>query len=157
MAIDDKVLQQYKSCREDLAYSILKDWKLLRFKGEDHLTFLQGQTTNDVLALTDGQGQASAILDSKAKVISLIYNFRCKDCLYMLLPAARLQVVAEHLDKYAVMDEVDISQPDFEIISISGPKARTYLEELFELGIIPHSPYEHQQFDWKGTRLCLQY
>ncbi|MCH2207915.1 MAG: tetratricopeptide repeat protein [Lentisphaerales bacterium] len=155
MTISEEVLKQYKACREDVAVAIVDDWKLLRLKGEDHLTFLQGQTTNDVLALEDGQGHAAAILDPKAKVISLIYNFRCKDCLYMLVPSERQQAVAEHLEKYAVMDEVEVSQPDFGVLSFSGPNTRKYLEGIFSQELKPHALFEHQQLDWNGTGIPL--
>lgn len=116
---------------------------------------MQGQTTNDVLALEDGQGHASAILDPKAKVISLIYNFRCKGCLYMLVPSECQEIVAEHLKKYAVMDDVEISQPNFGVLSFSGPNTRKHLEGVFSQELKPHALFEHQQLDWNGVGIPL--
>ena len=155
MTISECQLKQYEACRENLAVAKLDNWRLVRLKGEDHLSFLQGQSTNDVLSLEDGQGQASAILDPKAKLISIIYNFRCKDCLYVLVPKDRQKAVIEHLEKYAVMDDVEFSQPDFGIFSISGPETRRFLEGKFEQKLKPHSSFEHQQLDWNGTGVPL--
>ena len=72
-----------------------------------------------------------------------------------MVPKDRQSVVVEHLEKYAVMDEVEFSQPDFGIFSISGPNTRKFLEEKFGQELRPHSPFEHQQLDWNGTGVPL--
>jgi folate-binding protein YgfZ len=155
MSLENNILVQYKACRENVALALLDEWSILKLSGVDHLSFLQGQTTNDVLSLEDGQGQASAVLDPKAKLISLIYNFRCKDCLYILVPQKRKVALKEHLERYAVMDEVEISQPEFGVMSISGPNSRAYLEATFDQKIEAHALFEHQQLEWQGKGIPL--
>ncbi|MCM8532448.1 MAG: tetratricopeptide repeat protein [Lentisphaeraceae bacterium] len=155
MSLSSQEQLEYEACRKSLAFTEIHDWALLRLKGDDHLQFLQGQTTNDVLSLNEGEGQASAILTPKAKLVSLIMNFRCKDSLYMLVPTVRQEVVKEHLEKYAIMDEVEISLPDFKILSIVGPESRSFLEEKFDQTLTMSTPYSHQQLDWKSEGVPL--
>ncbi|MCM8534972.1 MAG: tetratricopeptide repeat protein [Lentisphaeraceae bacterium] len=155
MKLSAKEQLEYDACRKNIAFAEIKDWVLLRLKGADHLQFLQGQTTNDVLSLKDGEGQASAILTPKAKLVSLIMNFRCKDGLYMLVPKERQQIVKEHLEKYAIMDEVEISLPDFKILSVIGPESKGFLEDKFNQPLTMSIPYSHQQLDWNGEGVPL--
>ena len=119
----------YNACRNSVAATKLKGHSLIRFTGEDHLVFLQGQTTNDILALEDGQGQQTAILDPKARVRTLASVFRCKDCIYMMLPDETCEAVMDHLNKYIVMDDVEIEKLDFSLLCFSGPEAKTSLRK----------------------------
>jgi folate-binding protein YgfZ len=145
MKLSDEEFEIYQHCREDVAATILQDYSLIKFTGNDHLQFLQGQSTNDILSLKDGQGQLTAILDPKAKVRTLATVYRCEACLYMLLPTCSRDAVYEHLQKYIVMDEVEMEKLSYELLLISGPKAKQHLEKYFETTLTAGEDYEHQQ------------
>ncbi len=153
--LSKKDKEKYFECRSNVSAEILEDWSLLRFKGEDHLTFLQGQTTNDVLSLKDGQGQPTAILDPKSKVRTIAFIYRCHDSVYMVLPKTVLNEVEEHLNKYIVMDDADIERIELDQIVVSGPKSRDYLQGFFGVEIKPQDLYEHQQLSWNDRTIPL--
>ena len=150
--LTDLEIKDYFSCRESLSAQILEDFALLRFKGDDHLTFLQGQTTNDILALKDGQGQPTAILDPKGKVRTVATVYRCHDSVYMVLPKSTVDDIEEHLNKYIVMDDAEIERIPLEFIYVSGPKSRNFLEGFFDAKLKPEDEYDHQQLSYKDDR-----
>ena len=155
LKLSEQEIKQYKECRTNVAVQILKGWTLLRFKGEDHLTFLQGQTTNDILSLKDGEGQATAILDPKAKVRTVAQIYRCHDSVYMVLPEEVVDAVEEHLNKYIVMDDAEIERVKLDHVYVSGPNSRKYLEGFFGIELRPKELYEHQQLEWNDRTIPL--
>ena len=153
--LSKKDKEKYFECRKNVSAQFLKDSSLLRFKGEDHLTFLQGQTTNDILSLSDGEGQSTAILDPKSKVRTTSTVYRCHDSVYMVLPKSAIDAVEEHLNKYIVMDDAEIERIGLEHILVSGPNARSYLEDFFACELRPKNLYEHQQLSWNERTIPL--
>ena len=152
LKLSDEEIKDYFSCRENVTAQIIEDLALLRFKGEDHLTFLQGQTTNDILSLEGGQGQPTAILDPKGKVRTIATVYRCHDSVYMVLPKSAVDDIEGHLNKYIVMDDAEIERFPLEFIYVSGPKSRKYLEGFFETDLKPEDEYEHQQLSYNDDR-----
>ena len=155
LKLSEKDIKKYNECRTNVSVETLEGWTLLRFKGEDHLTFLQGQTTNDILSLKDGEGQATAILDPKAKVRTIATVYRCHDSVYMVLPEELVDDVEEHLNKYIVMDDAEIERIQLDHIYVSGPNSRKYLEKFFSVELRPKELYEHQQLSWNDRTIPL--
>ena len=155
LKLSEREKEIYKKARSAVSAEILTDCSLLRLTGEDHLTFLQGQTTNDILSLKDGQGQPTAILDPKAKVRALAMVYRCKECVYMVLPSVVAAEVVEHLNKYIVMDDAEIEVLNYEFLYVSGPSSRKFLEEFFGTELRPRDEYEHQQLSWSERAIPL--
>ena len=155
LRLSEEEIEKYFRCRKDVSAEVLIDKTLLRFKGEDHLTFLQGQTSNDILSLKDGEGQATAILEPKGKTRTIAILYRCHDSVYMALPKVVVDDVEEHLNKYVIMDDVDIERVDLEHIHVSGPNCRSYLEGFFGRNLKPRGLYEHQQLSWSERTIPL--
>jgi folate-binding Fe-S cluster repair protein YgfZ len=61
---------EIEAVRNHCGYFLLADWCLISAKGEETFSFLQTQTTNDVLQLQVGQGQFNAITDRQARLIA---------------------------------------------------------------------------------------
>ena len=61
---------EHKKVREHCGFFPLDSWSLVQATGTDIFTYLQSQTTNDILQLSLGQGQNSAIVDRKARLIA---------------------------------------------------------------------------------------
>ena len=54
--------EEHQQAREGCVYFILDDWCLLEAAGKDIFSFLQSQTTNDVLNLAIGAGLSNALV-----------------------------------------------------------------------------------------------
>ncbi|HKQ32856.1 MAG TPA: aminomethyl transferase family protein, partial [Thermodesulfobacteriota bacterium] len=61
---------EYEAARNRVGISDLSDRGKLRLSGKDHLKFLQGMLTNDVLKLGEGDGMYAAILTVKGRMLS---------------------------------------------------------------------------------------
>lgn len=83
---------------------------VLRVTGADRVRFLQGLTTHDVAALQPGQGQPSAMLSVKGRVLAELGVLAAAegDALLLALPADITAKVHALLDKHAIADDVEI-------------------------------------------------
>ena len=153
--LSENDIKAYKACRAEVAFSIPKGMSLIRVTGEDHLQFIQGQSTNDIISLENGQGQTTAFLTPKAKIRSLATVFRCKDSLYLLVPETTCDSLMTHLDMYTVMEDVELEKLEYELLAVSGPGAREFLETTLGCQITPRDIYDHQQLEWNDRQLPL--
>lgn len=113
----------YEAVRQSAAFKVLSDWCLIKVFGADAASFLQGQSSNDVKALESGTGQINAFLDPKAKIRALTYLYRLDDTYYLLLERAYAQSLYEHLDKYIIMDDVELAFVDGGLTLVAGAEA----------------------------------
>jgi tRNA-modifying protein YgfZ len=92
--------------------------------GPDAADFLQGQVTNDVLALGSGDGCYAALLDPKAHITAdmRILSAGAAD-LWLDTEAEALQAVLGHLRMYKIGRQVEIADRTTEraILSLLGP------------------------------------
>jgi folate-binding protein YgfZ len=70
MAATDHTLSGHRALREGCGLLDRSERGKLAFTGEDALEFLNGQVTNDVLALGPGQGCYAALLTPKGKMLA---------------------------------------------------------------------------------------
>jgi hypothetical protein len=81
---------------------------ILSFTGPDAATFLQGQSTNDITALSESNGQFGALCNSKGRVITLYYILLKNDVYYMVLPSDLCNKVSKLLKMYVFRSKVQI-------------------------------------------------
>lgn len=87
----------------------MKNWALFSIQGQDAERFLNGQLTNDVLKLVSGNGQFSARVNRTGHL--LYYGHLIKKdskTFYFLCPKDFCKDLAEDLNKFIIMDEVEI-------------------------------------------------
>src|ERR1700761_6921086 len=77
--------------------------------GEDRVRFLHGMVTNDVEALTVGQGCHAAMLTTKGKMIADLVIFADAESLLLVLDFGLRDKVKTVLDKHIVMDDVELA------------------------------------------------
>lgn len=96
---------------------------VLDVTGEDRVGFLQGQLTQDVITLLEGETRPAAGLSPKGKLLFTARLTRLPDRLRLLVPASRRDAVARHLTRYAVFQKVAIEDRSEEFLSIGiyGP------------------------------------
>jgi folate-binding protein YgfZ len=81
-------------------------WGRLRITGGDRERFLQGLTTVNVAALSDGQHGWGAILTPKGRVLTVIDIARAADHYVIACEPALADKTRALLERYAVMDDV---------------------------------------------------
>lgn len=106
--------------------------------GEDRVSFLNGQVSNDVKALHAGEGCYAALVNSKGKMECDLNVFLLPEEILLDFEPGYRDGVIQRLEHYIVADDVQVVDvcPHYSLISIQGPKAPQAVEALsWELSI----------------------
>jgi glycine cleavage system T protein (aminomethyltransferase) len=116
---------EYRAARETAALFPLTWRGALRFVGPDRRSWLHGQVTNEVNRLADGAWNEAAIINIQGRMVADLRIFALPDALLADLPAAIATATAEHLDRYLIMERVEIENAtaDLRLLSVQGPRA----------------------------------
>jgi folate-binding protein YgfZ len=110
---------------------------LIKASGEDAVTFLQGQLTNDVQMLSEQRSQLAAYCSPKGRVLVLLRLFKRGEALYLMLPSSLIEPTLKRLRMYVLRSKVTLQDASAAFIHIgcSGPGAAMALPDL--VGAIP--------------------
>ncbi len=150
-------IDEYRSVRKDVGIIDLSNRGKLRISGKDHLKFLQGMLTNDVVKLKSGSGRYATLLTVKGRIISDMRLYKNHDSIYMDLEPTLNIRVAELLTKFRLSYKVDIEDltNDLVLISIHGPKANNLLSSTFETGASGIREFDHFTKKVNGVELTI--
>lgn len=89
----------------------LKNWELLSIQGCDSERFLNGQLTNNVQKIEIGKGQLTSRVSRTGTLLSFGYLIKKSEEHYLLLcPHSLKEDLSADLNKFIIMDEVEISE-----------------------------------------------
>lgn len=125
-------LAEYEAVKKRVALADLSDRGKLRLGGKEHLKFLQGMLTNDVLALENGQGMYAAILTVKGRMVSDMRVYRERDSVLLDLEPGINVKVSELLKQYRLSYKASIDDltESLGLFSIQGPRARSLAVDI---------------------------
>jgi|AGTN01.1.fsa_nt_gi folate-binding protein YgfZ len=115
-------------------FCFTEEFGVVRVTGADATQFLESQTTNQVKALNDGEGQLSCLLDRKARPVGCFHIYR--DGAEYDIVSERFQIdgILAHLEKFHFADKVkfdDISSDTFQILLL-GRRSRSLIKGALE-------------------------
>lgn len=122
---------------------LLPGFGVLRIAGQDAVSFLQGQFTNDVRLLADGRTQVAACCTNQGRVIALVRLRQTDEAIYALLPTDLLGKLATHLRKFVLRAKVELLQAaDLQVGAIltGDAAAATVAHEAFDAAVQTMSP-----------------
>jgi tRNA-modifying protein YgfZ len=117
---------QYRVLREQAGVADRSARGKLVVRGEEAADFLQGQVTNDVEAIGEGEGVYAALLDRKGHIQADMRVLRlAPDAFWIDTEAGTRERVARHLGMYKIGRDVEIDDvtADHAILSVVGPAA----------------------------------
>ena len=146
---------EYDSVRSGAGWFDLADRAVLSVEGPDSLEWLQGMVSNDVKDLSAGEGIPAAVLNIQGKILADVRIFRTPDAFLLDLSEPLAAGVVEHLNRYLIADEVEISDlsGNLAMISIQGPRAKTALSGLLTVPSLPIKDLGHEEAECAGSRL----
>lgn len=110
---------------------LLDSWSLVQASGKDIFTYLQTQTTNDVQQLGENQGQNSAIVDRKARLIAPFSIHRNGEhSVVFLIESSIKESFLNHLNSYVFREDVKIEPLNERLLALQGPTSALILENL---------------------------
>ncbi len=99
------------------------DLGAIRVDGDDARAWLNGQISNDVSDTREGDSVYALLLEANGRILTDLYALDRGDAFDLLVPRARLADVREHLERFIVMEDVDLEAREVEVISAQGPRA----------------------------------
>ncbi|QDT50317.1 Aminomethyltransferase [Symmachiella dynata] len=125
--------------------------------GSDRVNFLQNFCTNDLLPLQPGQGCEAFLTSLKGKVLAHLFVFVDENRLCIEAAAGTADVIAAHLDKYLIAEDVEIHprSDEWGEFLLTGPDCA---HRLSGLGIAVEDllPYGHRAVDIDGIPLTIR-
>jgi folate-binding protein YgfZ len=120
-----EVPAEYRAARVTAALFPLTWRGTLRFSGPDRRQWLHGQVTNDVLGLPDGHWNEALVLNIQGRLLAEMRIFALPDALLADLPAAIVAATAQTLDRYLIMERVEIEDVSEQhvLLSVQGPRS----------------------------------
>ena len=146
---------EYEAVRSRAGILDLCHRAILEFTGPDRLSYLQGMISNDLKPLTPGQGVYATFLNVQGKVLGDCRVLCMEDSFLIDLWEPIKQKILDHLNRYLVADEVEISDLNgrYGILSIQGPQSGGLLRGLTESAHIPQEPLQHSVVHISGAEV----
>src|SRR5262249_21353714 len=134
---------EYRAARETAALFPLTWRGALRFVGPDRRAWLHGQVTNDVNGLADGQWNEAAMLSIQGRILAWMRIFAVPGALLADLPAEIAAATAETLDRYLIMEKVEIENAgeELSLLSVQGPRAAEAVRAATGVGAAGLAPH----------------
>ncbi len=104
---------------------------LLEVKGDDRLTYLQGQLSNDINAVSSSLSQLSALCTPKGRMRALFSIIEDNDKLLLQLPYPLLEENIKRLKMFILMSKVELNDAsdNYVKIGIAGKDAEKALQK----------------------------
>lgn len=120
---------EYSAAQTSVAVGRLEARALFELRGKDRQKFLHNFCTNDIKVMKPGEGCEALMTSVQGKVLAHLTIQVGEDSLWIEAAASRLEIINKHLNKYIIMDDVQIEdQTDaFEVLLICGPEAEAIL------------------------------
>ncbi len=112
----------------------LSHYGLLQVAGADAQAFLQGQFTNDVKALEDGQAQWNGWCSPKGRLLVTFLIWRDQNTFFLLLPQSLSPTVQKRLGMFVLRSKVNITDVSdtLQRFGICGAGADPSLGDILE-------------------------
>jgi folate-binding protein YgfZ len=132
----------------------LSHLSLLEISGDDAVTFLQGQVTNDVRLLNDNNAHYTGYCSPKGRLLALFFAFSHNQKLHLELNQKLLEPIAKRLKMYVMRAKVTINDVSDTTVrlGLSGNNIADLLAPFFTT--IPKLAYESASTE-NGTIICM--
>jgi folate-binding protein YgfZ len=138
------------------------DYTFVRFTGPDVASWLQTQTTNDVLALQSGEGHANALLDRKGRLQAHFTLHRWEDEYWLIVEKSQAARLLQQLDDHLFLEKVEWADSGDEVeqLLVQGPRSLLLLGTVLgdaAVTQLPREPYACAPLELAGFQvLCFQ-
>jgi folate-binding protein YgfZ len=120
-------------------------------RGEDRFRWLSGMVTNTVNDLAPNAGAWNLVLNAQGRILGDLHVWREGEELELGLAAHQYQKLLAHLERFIIMDDVELLPETETALGLTGPLAAKVLERL-ELPALPE-PMTSVRASWKGQPL----
>lgn len=116
--------------RTAAAWMPLRDTGWIAVTGDDRVRWLNGMVTNSVQALTPGQGAYTFLLSAQGRIQGDAVVWAEADRLLIETDLTQVQPLLELLDRFIIMDDVELTAIERHGIALAGPTATAAMDGL---------------------------
>ena len=123
---------EYRALISDVALVDRSDVGRLLLTGDDALDLLNRLSTNELANLEVGAGAATVLTTNKGRIVDLLHVHRSEDRLLVFTSPGNQQRVAEWIDFYTFVEDVEIEDVTGEtaMLSLTGLDSTEFLDGL---------------------------
>ncbi len=138
---------EYRMLQETGGVMDLSFRSRLCLTGADRVRFLNGQVTNNIKALSAGQGCYAALVSNKGKMESDLNIYSLPDELLLDFEPGLAAKIAARFDRFIIADDVQVVNVSelCGLLSVQGPKAAEIVTRLNLPVKIPDRPFQFTQ------------
>ena len=134
------------------------NWGLLQITGEDRLTYLHNQSTNDFKSLKIGEGCATVFVTSTARTIDLATTYVMEDAVLVIVAPNRRQYLFEWLDRFIFpFDKVEVTDisSNYALWTLIGSDSDRILSQWGVNNLPELAQYNHQLITIDGVEVWM--
>lgn len=133
-AVDRDVESEVRCVRERVGLCLRDTHTFVRITGPDAATWLQTQTTNDVVALQSGEGHANTLLDRKARLQAHFTLHRWEDEYWLIVERQQAPHLLELLGEHLFLEDAAIEDAGETVdqLMVQGPKSTAFLASALD-------------------------
>lgn len=138
--------REYRAAKESVALFDTNWSAVVTLAGPDRVRYLNAILSNDIVTLEEGRGTLALLLNPQGHILAELEVYKQADKLLTLSHASVRERTVATLDKYIIMDDVELTERTDEVgsLAIEGPRAAEIvkqscgiaLEELPEMAIL---------------------
>ncbi len=117
----DRAPKGYRELRTSAVIVDLPGLQIFRLSGADHLSWLQGQCTNDVRRLESQVSLDFCLTKPTGQILSICHAWKSEDG--MLIATDEPTVLIERVTETVIMEDVTLTRID-DMVCVQGPKSQ---------------------------------
>jgi folate-binding protein YgfZ len=128
---------EYRAARESVALFDTSWHAVISLAGPDRARYLNAILTNNIQALTEGRGVLALLLNAQGHILAELEVYALGEKLLTLSHASVRERTVATLDKYIIMDDVELTDATDEVgsFAIEGPRAAVIVQQACGLAL----------------------
>lgn len=155
--LDDRQSQQYQALNDEAGFVSLGNRTQIVLTGNDRVTFLNNFCTNNIKALSPGEGCEAFVTNVQGKILAFVHLACGDDSIYLETVPGQAEAIITHLDRYLIMEDVEIHDASntTAVVAIAGTNSTQLLGKIFGAEI-PGEPNRHATLPFQTSKVRLQ-
>jgi len=123
--------QEYVAARETAAILDTNWHAVIRLAGPDRVRYLNAVTSNNIQSLAEGSGILALLLNPQGHILAELEVYNLPEKLLVLTHASVRERTVATLDKYIIMDDVELEDLTDQVgsFAIEGPRAASIVKQ----------------------------
>jgi folate-binding protein YgfZ len=116
--------EQARQIAQRAGFWFRPDLEVVRVQGDDRLSWLNGQVTNDLRALEKSGSVHALAVHVRGKIMAELWVVAKSEELLIVIPKSSTELLLESFERYIIMEDVELVRwREAQVLSVLGPEA----------------------------------